>query len=351
MKSRAIKKIAAIVIIAALAITMAFALAACDDSGIGSGDIAILVPNADHGWTGAVMSFAQEKAAEINAAGVYKANVITSSDAANQISQIDDIAANKNYKSVVILPYDNSVQAAMERLAAANIPFVMVDRIIDSVVDDAVATVKGDNEQIGSLTAERFLKKGLTKDDKILIIPGDLSSVPTMRNSGFEQALLDAGWTQAEIDAAITELPATGWSRAKGRELFEEWINKKNFADTDYIFTHDSEISMGIFEALKGSAIDDALKSQFLDGTVNLAASSGLEESYQVMRGNHPNNYSKELAGLADYFDVTYPPAMIQDGIQIMVDYLDGKTIAEKDVVIPVEVVDVDNVKDYKGFK
>ena len=69
------------------------------------------------------------------------------------------------------------------------------------------------------------------------------------------------------------------------------------------------------------------------------------------MRGNHPNNYSKELAGLADYFDVTYPPAMIQDGIQIMVDYLDGKTIAEKDVVIPVEVVDVDNVKDYKGFK
>lgn len=350
MKSRAIKKIVALVIIAALAVTMAVTLAACDNTG-SSGDIAILVPNADHGWTGAVMSFAQEKAAEINQEGTYKAVVITSSDAANQISQIDDIASNKNYKSVVILPYDNSVQAAMERLAAADIPFVMVDRIIDSVVDDAVATVKGDNEQIGYLTAERFLADGLQKDDTILIIPGDLSSVPQMRNAGFKQALKDAGWTDAEINAAIVELDSTGWSRSKGRELFENWINLENATNVDYIFTHDSEISMGIFEALKGAAIDEDVKAAFLNDHVRLAASSGLEESYQVMRGNHPNDYSAEFAGLADYFDVTYPPAMIQDGIQIMVDYLNGETIAEKDVVIAVEVVDASNVANYEGFK
>lgn len=252
MKSRAIKKIMALVIIAALAVTMAVTLAACDNTGSG-GDIAILVPNADHGWTGAVMSFAQEKAAEINAAGTYSAQVITSSDAANQISQIEDIAANKNYKSVVILPYDNSVEAALTQLANADVPFIMVDRIIDSLVDDAVATVKGNNEQIGYLTAERFIEEdGLEVGDKILIIPGDLSSVPEMRNAGFKKALKDNGWTDADINAAITELDSTGWSRAKGRELFENWINLDNATNVDFIFTHDSEISMGIFEALKG---------------------------------------------------------------------------------------------------
>lgn len=349
MKSRAIKKIMALVIIAALAVTMAVTLAACDNTGSG-GDIAILVPNADHGWTGAVMSFAQEKAAEINAAGTYSAQVITSSDAANQISQIEDIAANKNYKSVVILPYDNSVEAALTQLANADVPFIMVDRIIDSLVDDAVATVKGDNEQIGYLTAQRFLAKGLQKSDKILIIPGDLSSVPTMRNNGFKQALKNAGWSDAEINAAITQLDSTGWSRAKGRELFENWINLDNATNVDFIFTHDSEISMGIFEALKGAAIDQNVKDAFLNHHVSLAASSGLEESYQVLRGNHPNNYTAELAGLADYFDVTYPPAMIQNGIDIMIDYLNGETIAEKDVVIAVEVVDKDNVANYHGF-
>lgn len=350
MKSRAIKKIMALVIIAALAVTMAVTLAACDNTGSGA-DIAILVPNADHGWTGAVMSFAQEKAAEINAAGTYSAQVITSSDAANQISQIEDIAANKNYKSVVILPYDNSVEAALTQLANADVPFIMVDRIIDSLVDDAVATVKGNNEQIGYLTAERFIEEdGLEVGDKILIIPGDLSSVPEMRNAGFKKALKDNGWTDADINAAITELDSTGWSRAKGRELFENWINLDNATNVDFIFTHDSEISMGIFEALKGAAIDQNVKDAFLNHHVSLAASSGLEESYQVLRGNHPNNYTAELAGLADYFDVTYPPAMIQNGIDIMIDYLNGETIAEKDVVIAVEVVDKDNVANYHGF-
>ena len=297
------------------------------------------------------MSFAQEKAAEINAAGTYSAQVITSSDAANQISQIEDIAANKNYKSVVILPYDNSVEAALTQLANADVPFIMVDRIIDSLVDDAVATVKGNNEQIGYLTAERFIEEdGLEVGDKILIIPGDLSSVPEMRNAGFKKALKDNGWTDADINAAITELDSTGWSRAKGRELFENWINLDNATNVDFIFTHDSEISMGIFEALKGAAIDQNVKDAFLNHHVSLAASSGLEESYQVLRGNHPNNYTAELAGLADYFDVTYPPAMIQNGIDIMIDYLNGETIAEKDVVIAVEVVDKDNVANYHGF-
>lgn len=349
MKSRAMKKIVALVIIAALAVTMAVTLAACNDEG-SSADIAILVPNADHGWTGAVMSFAQEAAEEINAEGEYSVRVITASDAANQISQIDDIASNKNYGSVVILPYDNSVEAALTRLANADIPFIMVDRVIDSLVDDAVATVKGDNEAIGYKTAERFLENGLTKDDKILIIPGDLSSVPEMRNAGFKQALKDAQWTDAEINAAITELDSTGWSRAKGRELFENWINATTAAQYDFVFTHDSEISMGIFEALKGAAIDDNVKAAFLNHHVNLAASSGLEESYQVLRGTHPANYSAELAGLADYFDVTYPPEMIKDGVNTMVEYLTNGSVAKKDIIIDVEVVDAENVADYKGF-
>lgn len=356
MKSRAIKRIVALVIIAALAVTMAVTLAACDNSG-SDADIAILVPNADHGWTGAVMTFAQEAAAEINAEGTYSVQVITASDAANQISQIDDIAANKNYGSVVILPYDNSVEAALTRLANADIPFIMVDRIIDSLVDDAVATVKGDNEQIGYLTADRFIEEDgldLTAGDRVLIIPGDLSSVPEMRNAGFRARLVEE-WGEDVVSAAydsnqVRSLASTGWSRATGRQLFEQWINENNFAGTDFIFTHDSEISMGIFEALKGSAISADQKSLFLDGSVSIAASSGLEESYQVLRGNHPNNYTAELAGLADYFDVTYPPEMIKDAVDLMVEYLTNGSVAEKDVVITVEVVDADNVANYHGF-
>ena len=178
MKSRAMKKIVALVIIAALAVTMAVTLAACNDEGLGSGDIAILVPSADHGWTGAILSNANAWAEEINAEGTYSARVITATGDAEQRSQIEDIAANKNYKAVVILPYSNAVESAMEILAATDIPFIMVDRIVDSVTEDAVATVKGDNYQIGYKTGVRFVEQGLTNDSKILIIPGDNSTVP-----------------------------------------------------------------------------------------------------------------------------------------------------------------------------
>ena len=80
------KKIVALIV--ALMLVCSAALAATD--------IAILVPNADHGWTGAVLTYAEEKAAAINAEGKYEAKVISSADPANQISQVEDIIENES---------------------------------------------------------------------------------------------------------------------------------------------------------------------------------------------------------------------------------------------------------------
>jgi len=317
----------------------------------GGKEIAILVPNADHGWTGAVMTYAEEKAAEINAAGEFSAKVITSTDAANQISQVEDLIENNSVDAVVILPQDNTLEATMKKLAQSGIPFVMFDRIIDSVSADAVSNVKGDNEGIGSATAERFIKDGLQPGDKILIMPGDNSSVPEMRNDGFFNALLENGWTQEQIDA-IKSTDYTGWSRSEGKKLFTEWLETstiEDISDTKFIFTHDDEIAMGILEALKSSDIDEAKKDAFLDAGVNLASSSGLNEMYSVLKGIHQKDYSAEVAKLADLFTVTYDPAMIESAVDDMVAHLSGEAVAQ-DHVISVDVVDATNVDDFQGF-
>ena len=354
MKSRAIKKIVALVIIAALAVTMAVTLAACNEGGggLGSGDIAILVPSADHGWTGAILSNANAWAEEINAEGKYSARVITATGDDAQKSQIEDIAANKNYKAVVILPYSNAVESSMKILASSGIPFIMVDRIIDSVIEDAVATVKGDNYQIGYITGERFVEKGLEAGDKVLIIPGDNSTVPLTRNEGFYAALAKHGITKD--NTTFEQLPSTNWSRDTGKQNFIDFVNgQTDFADYDFIFTHDSELSMGIFEALNESGIDDAKKSAFYapaaDGQkVVLASSSGLDEAYSVLRGEkYQDIYSK----LADFFDVTYPPEMIATALDLMVEYLDNGSVANDAIVVEVDAVDATNVDEFKGFK
>lgn len=323
-----------------------------DTASDGVTDIAILVPNADHGWTGAVMTYAEEAAKEINDGGTYTAQVITATDASNQISQLEDLIENKTAKTVVILPHDNTLEAAMKRLQESGIPYVMFDRVIDSVSDGAVSNVKGDNEGIGEATALRFIETdGLQPGDNILIIPGDNSSVPEMRNSGFFDELLANGWTQEQIDA-ITSTAYTGWSRSEGKKLFTEWLDTltpEQIAEWRYIFTHDDEIAMGILEALKSSDINQEKKDAFLNAAVNIASSSGLNEMYTVLKNEHQKDYSEEVSKLGDLFTVTYDPAMIIIAVQDMVDYLDGNEV-EQDHVVAVDVVDEKNVNDYQGF-
>lgn len=351
MKSRAIRKIVALVIIAALAVTMAFTLAACNDDNGGGGTneygnkIGILVPNADHGWTGAVLDYAESYAAQINAEGEFVATVVTATDSANQISQVEDIIANNTYDAIVILPYDNMLENAMLQLQSSGIPYVMFDRVIDSAAAGAVSNVMGDNEGIGAATAARFIEKGLKPGDNILIMPGDNSSVPEARNRGFKNYLLSHGWTEAQYNAAVTSTAYTGWSRAEGKELFVEQVALGTFADTKFIFTHDDEIAMGILEALKSTELSAEQKSAFLNGEMVIGSSSGLNEIYSVLKGTHRNDYSAELAGLKDLFSVTYDPAMIEDAIDDMINFLSGKMH-----VIDVDVVDKDNVNDYVGF-
>ena len=314
-------------------------------------DIAILVPNADHGWTGAVLTYAEEKAEAINAEGKYTAKVISSADPANQISQVEDIIENESAKSIVILPQDNTLETTMKKLADSGIPFVMFDRVIDTVAEQAVASVKGDNEGIGAETAKRFIAAGMVPGDKILIMPGDNSSVPQMRNDGFFGVLLESGWTQEQVDA-IESTAYTGWSRSEGKKLFTEWLDSSTvdeILETKWIFTHDDEIAMGILEALKSSEIDTAKKDAFLSAGVHLGTSSGLNEIYSVLKGIHQKDYSAEVAGLADLFTVTYDPAMIQIACDDMIASLDGGEVA-KDHVIPVSVVDATNVNDFRGF-
>ncbi len=338
------KKFLALLLASMMVFSMTTAFAAATD-------IVILVPNADHGWTGSVMTYAEEKAAEINEAGVYTAKVITSSDPANQIMQIEDIIDNMSASTVVILPQDNTLEATMKKLVASEIPFVMFDRVIDSVAEDAVSSVKGDNEGIGYETALRFVENGLEPGDNVLIIPGDNSSVPEMRNDGFFAGLMENGWTQEQIDA-IQSTAYTGWSRSEGKRLFTEWLDAstvEEIAEYQFIFTHDDEIAMGILEALKSSDIDSTKKDAFLAADVTIAASSGLNEIYSVLAGIHQKDYSAEYESLADLFSVTYDPAMIQIAAQDMVDYLDGVEV-DVEHIVPVSVVDSENVTEFQGF-
>lgn len=339
-------------------------LAGCDT---GKPQVMILVPSADHGWTGAVLTNARDYANELNANGdaEYEYVVQTSDSSEQQVLQMQDLVARAgSVAGVVTLPWDSGARTGVEALANAGIPFVVVDRVItdSDIINNSeywVGDVRGNNEMIGELTAKTFIEKyDLQKDEKILVIPGDNSSVPIARNDGFKSVLKENGWSDDEIKAAWDELPYTGWSRATAAKNFEAWLARvyTNGTLDQYrlVFTHDSECSMGVLEKLADttSELSAEAKTAFGQQIDVIASSSGLNEMYQVIKGEHPrqSEFDKYVADV-DFFDVTYPPSMIRNGVDAMNDYLeDGTHIANHDLIIPVEVVDKDNVANFTGF-
>lgn len=318
-------------------------------------EIAVFVPSADHGWTGAVLKYAQGKADEMNADSSinekYNVKVYAATDVENQIQQVDDLLVNADsLAGIVILPYDNGLQSELEKIAAADVPFVQFDRAINSEVIDAkvIANVKGDNEGIGYETAKRFLDEGLDKDDYVYELIGDNSSVPELRSNGFRKALKEAGWSDDEIESVVVKSAATGWSRDTGKELFESWFDSAqcDTSKTNWIFTHDDEITIGVLEALNGSALDAGKKEAFLKNLKSLAGSSGLAEMYAVLKDKHQTIARPDY----DIFSVTYDPNMITEAMEVLVESLDGKTDIEQDYIIPVSVVDATNVDQFQPF-
>ncbi len=321
--------------------------------------IYVLTASEDHGWTGSVATFAKEKVEEVNQAGNYTAEVITAASASDQITQIEDILAkdHSDIAGIVIQPMDDTVQSAIQSIVDAGIPYVAFDRIIDAVSASAVSNVKGDNEGIGAGAAAYFVENGMKPGEKVYVYEGDTSSVTTLRDSGFTAYLTGAlafdgktiddasKWTEDDLKS-ITYSGAMNWSRSDTKTAFESLLGDASNASIKWVYAEDDELAMGILEALQGGGIADATKTTFLGNKPFITGCGGLNELYEVLRGNSYQDIAGQLGGL---MSVTYSPSMIQLAVQDMVDYLDGQQV-QQDHVIACENVTSANVADFKAF-
>ena len=320
--------------------------------------IYVLTASEDHGWTGSVATFAKEKAEEITNDGTYTAEVITSADANEQITKIEDIVASgEDNIAVVVQPMDDTVQSAIQQLVDAEIPYVAFDRIIDAVAPSAVSNVKGDNEGIGAGAAAYFVEQEMQPGDAVYVYEGDTSSVTTLRDQGFTEYLTgeiefdgktiedNLKWTEDDLKA-ITYSGAMNWSRSDTKESYESLMGDESNAAIKWFYAEDDELAMGILEALNGGGISDSTKEAIYETKPVITGCGGLDEYYEVLRGNSYTDITENLGGV---MSVTYSPAMIQTAIQDMVDYLDGKDV-EQDHVIACENVTPVNVDEYPSF-
>lgn len=320
-----------------------------------------LTPTEDHGWTGSIGTFAKMEIEKINAEGKYKGVLLTANGPEEQINQIEDLLANNDPDSyaVSMLPYDDTVEAAVTQLIDAGVPVVMVDRIIMSQADRATANVKGDNIGTGAAAAWYCVQNGLTPDQRAYIVEGDSSSVNVARTDGFVGYLkgeidyngkIETPWTQEQIDANLVYSGVTGWSQAEAQSMFENLLADSANADIKYVVSWDSGTALGVIDALAGTSIDEATKEAFLANKPFICGCSGHPTIYGLLAGTEEDAAYKEIyEQLGGLMYTTYEPEMMADGVALMVDYLDGNPY-EQDYVIPTEVVTKDNYANFTPF-
>jgi ribose transport system substrate-binding protein len=191
-----------------------------------------------------------------------------------------------------------------------------------------------DNIEYGGSSA-RFLndyfKDRLDAGEKIQVLEfkGDNSTASTMRTDGFNK------FKNGNIE--IVQSFSTDWQRARGLEFMETFLANSRPADIeaiDAVFTHDGEITLGVYDAIQNYSGSAKLS--------NLKAIAGMGSDVSAFA---INGELKEKYGV-DHRVVFVPPSVTDYGVAVGFDVLNGKDVP-KSVKIGYVDVNMDNYKDY----
>lgn len=272
--------------------------------------IGMSFPAADHGWLGAIISNAEDEA---KAQGVEYL-VTTAADPNKQTNDIEDLISKK-VDAIVMLPVESeALTPVAEKVKAANIPLIIVDRELTS--DNFTAVVKGDNTGIGR-SAGKYLADLLGGKGDIVEIIGVPATVTTMRSDGFREVLKD------HPDMKIIVSQAGDFQKEKSLNVMQNILQANPHIDA--VYTHDDEMALGVLQA-----INEAKRTDIKVVT----GAGGNKDVYKLIKEG--NSLIKAT--------FIYSPLMVKDAVKVAVDIVNGKQPAERITVLPADPVTKDNV-------
>lgn len=273
--------------------------------------IGVSVPSADHGWTGAVIDYAE--------LGLFdhpiEGRVLTAADVNKQSNDIEDLVA-QGADAIVVLPLEGSpVTPAAKAAMDAGVPVINFDREFDN--ETYTALVKGDNRGIGVNAGEWLIEK-LGGKGKVFMLSGPPVSVTTQRDNGFKDTIKGTG-------LEVVGLQDGGYQREKGYTVMQNALVANPHIDA--VFAIDDEMALGALQAIKEAGRTD----------IKYVTGAGGEKHFfkAIMT-------EKEIE-MATFL---YSPQMIQDAIDTAVKIVNGGKV-DKVSVIPAARVDRNNVDDY----
>lgn len=289
--------------------------------------IAVSTIGPTHGWAKAVAYYAREELKKVAEENDWDYLCMEADDANEQSQQVEEMI-DQGIDCLIMLPMDGaSLKTAGIAVQSAEIPLVIFDREIPEFAP--MATVKGDNREIGAATA-RYLNSYFPKGTVVLEVMGDTSTVPFLRSDGFDEVIND---NFTKIQVGYTE-----WQRGYTKDIFRQWMEKQDkevLNSVGAVYTHDDEIALGVLDVLD-EEMDGVPVSELFPNLKVIAGSSGSQEMYEKI--NSEQRW--------DLFSMTYNPEMITQAIDIGAAIIKGESYSEMKIV-PTVCVDKSNVQAY----
>jgi len=275
--------------------------------------IGMLAPAVTHGWVAAVAYHVEERAKELSDEIDYQ--IQTSSDAAEMVSQLDDLMT-WGADAIVAFPQWEGMEPAIQSALDAGIEVVNFDIEIDV---DGVYRVAGDNKDMGIQGAHYVVDKVGTEGNVVLLEVPSAGSVSELRKSGFMETIEEIA-PDMEIQTYATE-----FTREAGLSDFADILTANDHIDV--VFSLDDETSVGVLQAIREAGRDDI---QVITG------GGGMQEYFNMMPENDDIWLQSAL----------YSPAMVKDALDVAIQVLKGEDV-EMHTIIPTTIVDRDNYEEF----
>ena len=304
------------IVVAIAAVALAVFASSCgkveQSAAGGKHKIGILAPAVTHGWVAAVELAAEKRCKELPDVE-YK--ILTSSDAAEMTSQLDDLEA-WGAKAIVTFPQWTGMEVPLAAAIQRGVHVVSFDIAVDV---PGVYLVSGDNESMGVGSAKYLFEK-LGPEATIAVMPVPISgSVSALRVKGFMDTYptLAPNWKIVE--------QATKFTREAGLTDFADVLMANPHIDG--VFSIDDETSIGILQAIQEAGRTDIKV---------VTGGGGCQEYFKMMPENKDIWIQSAL----------YSPNMVVEAVNAAYGLLTGAEV-QRQLVIPTTIVDRDNCADF----
>ncbi|KGF70853.1 sugar ABC transporter substrate-binding protein [Hoeflea sp. BAL378] len=279
----------------------------------------------ESGWRAAETTLTQQQAKE---RGIDLKFADAQQKQENQIKALKSFIA-QGVDAILLAPVvATGWDSVLEEAKEAEIPVILLDRMVDSSDDLYLTAVGSDLVHEGSVAGKWLVDELAGKDCNVVELQGTTGSSPAIdRKKGFEEAI--AGHANIKLIRSQTG----DFTRTKGKEVMESFLKAEDGGkNICALYAHNDDMAVGAIQAIKEAGLkpgEDILVVS-IDAVPDIFQAMAAGEANATVELT-PNMAGPAFDALAAYMkDGTMPPKFIQTESKLYTQADDPQAVYEQ---------------------